>query len=88
MGTAATAHELRFNMETRFTEILDQARKLNREEQVMLANALYEGLPADHKVHDAWLEESQRRAEAADRGEMTSRDADEVLADIRKMLGK
>ena len=54
----------------------------------MLASAVHQNLESRDFIHQAWLKESQRRADTVDRGEMTSRDADEVMADIRKLIQK
>lgn len=73
-------------MPINFETILEQAKELNRDEQVMLANALYHGqVPV---YHEAWLAETNRRLEAADRGEVDWVDMEEALKRIRAITRK
>ena len=79
-------------MNARVTSILEEARKLTLDEreelvlrlQVELDKDESEGTPEE--IEAAWMEEVERRAAAFERGETTSRPADEVHARIREYL--
>ncbi len=68
--------------------VTTEAEKLDRHSQFLLIEKLARQLGETSEHREAWLEESRRRAEAVDRGEMELRDASEVFARVRKMIGK
>lgn len=71
-----------------FESIAREAEQLDTSDRVRLAERLFENVIETSEHRAAWLVESKRRAEAIDRGEMELRDASEVHARIRKLIGK
>jgi Putative addiction module component len=72
-------------MNERVKKLTEEAAKLSREEQAELLENLYAILdPVDPAIERAWIEESERRIDAYLRGEITSTDANEVLAKYLK----
>lgn len=79
-------------MNKRVTSIIEEARKLSPEEreELLLRLALEfedegsEGTPEE--IEAAWIEEVERRVDAFERGETTSRSHADVMADLHKML--
>ena len=71
-------------------KLLEQALNLSEEERERLAEALFATLQreAPEDVALAWDEEVRRRVRAAERGETSARDWDEVYRELRaKHLG-
>lgn len=64
--------------------ILDEARKLPPEERVALAEAIIATIEPDPSLEKEWAEEINDRVEAYRRGELTARDFDEVIAELRR----
>ncbi len=79
-------------MNDRVRAIIEEARKLSPQERVELVELLEaefageesEGTPEE--IEAAWLEEVERRIAAAERGETTFVDAEEVLARMRQLI--
>ena len=76
-------------MNDRVRAIIEEARKLTPEERLELVDTL-EAEFSDHgtpeEIEAAWLEEVERRMAAAERGETTFVDAEEVLARMRQII--
>ena len=71
-------------MNQRVTTLLEQAKSLPKEDQSLLAEAMYELVnPPDPQWESAWLKECQDRLAAYERGEMKVHDFDEVIARLR-----
>lgn len=71
-------------MDRRVATLLEQAKRLPKEDQSILAEAMYELVnPPDPEWEAAWLKECQDRLAAYDRGEMKAHDFDEVIARLR-----
>ena len=70
--------------------IQNEIPSLSPEERVKLIDLLWDSLsePELKAREAAWAAESERRIDAFDAGKLESRDADEVLADLRKTLRK
>ena len=72
--------------------IIDEARKLSREERREMFDLLEAEFAGDQgdgtpeEIEAAWLEEVRRRIAAADRGDATFVDAEEVIARARKLI--
>ena len=75
-------------MDSNFETIAREAEQLEPHERAMLAERLIENVIATSEHRSAWIAESRRRAEAIDKGEMELRDASEVHARVRKLIGK
>jgi putative addiction module component (TIGR02574 family) len=76
-------------MNDRIRNLVEEARKLTPEERLELVGLLEadladEGTPEE--IEAAWVEEVERRIAAAERGEATFVDADEVLARMRQLI--
>lgn len=76
-------------MNDRVRAIVEETRKLTSEERRELVNLLEaeladEGTPEE--IEAAWMEEVERRVTAAERGETTFVDADEVLRGMRQLI--
>jgi putative addiction module component (TIGR02574 family) len=79
-------------MNDRVRAIIEEARKLSPQERVELVDLLEaefageesEGTPEE--IEAAWREEVERRVAAAERGETTFVDAEEVLARMRQLI--
>lgn len=76
-------------MNQRIRQIIEEARKLSPEERMDLIDQLEaefgsEGTPEE--IEAAWMEEVGRRIERAERGEGTTYDFDEVMAELRAKL--
>ena len=79
-------------MNDRVRAIIEEARKLTPQERLELVDLLEaeftgeesEGTPEE--VEAAWLEEVERRIAAAERGEATFVNAEEVLARMRQLI--
>jgi hypothetical protein len=78
-------------MNSRVHAIVEEARKLTRDERMELLDLLEvefpggsEGTPGE--IEAAWIEEVRRRIAEAERGEATFIDADEVLAEARRLI--
>lgn len=68
-------------------QIEEQARALTAEERVQLAESLLESVHepiAD--IQAAWADEIERRVAAFDRGEIASYDAEDVFAEVRRIV--
>lgn len=73
-------------MSSTFDSILQSAEQLSSEEQLRLANALYQRqLPTNH---DAWLEETRKRMAADKRGEVEWIDQDDAMKRLRAITRK
>ena len=68
--------------------VITEAEKLDQHSQFLLAERLARklGQTAEHRA--AWSEESRRRADAYDRGEIESIDAEEVFRNLRNLIRK
>jgi putative addiction module component (TIGR02574 family) len=79
-------------MNDRIRNIVDEARKLTPQERLELFDLLEvefagnEGDGTPEEVQAAWLEEVERRIAAAERGETTFVDAEEVMARVRRRI--
>lgn len=78
-------------MNDRVRAIVEEARKLSPEERVELLELLEVEFPGGsdgtpEEIEAAWLEEVERRIAAAERGETTFVDAEEVLARMRQLI--
>ena len=79
-------------MNQRVHMIIDEARKLSREERREMFDLLEAEFAGDQgdgtpeEIEAAWLEEVRRRIAAADRGDATFVDAEEVIARARKLI--
>jgi hypothetical protein len=79
-------------MNDRIRAIVEEARKLTTEERLQLFGLLeaeFAGDAADgtpEEIEAAWLDEVERRAARAERGETTSLDAEEVLKRVRQLV--
>lgn len=61
-------------------DIIDKAQKLNKKDQYLIIQSLLESLesPKD-EVEQLWIEESEKRLEAIQSGEMKTHSIDEVF---------
>lgn len=75
-------------MSTEFESILSQAQHLSQDERVMLANALYESVESFQEHLAISGKEAARRAALVDSGEMETFDIEDVMARVRKLIGK
>lgn len=75
-------------MDRDFETIAREAEQLDPQKRYQLAERLMRNLPPSKEHREAWLAESQRRADAVDRGEMELIEGEEALAALRKLLGK
>ncbi len=75
-------------MDRNFESIVHEAELLDPHERAMLAERLIENVIETSEHRAAWLAESKHRADAIDRGEMELRDALEVHARVRSLIGK
>lgn len=74
-------------MNSRVDVLLHEAKQLTEEERESLISALQETLsPVDPRWEAAWIAECEDRINALDRGEMHTRDADEVIEELRAIL--
>ena len=79
-------------MNDRVRAIVEEARKLSPQERLELVDLLEaefageESEGAPEEIEAAWLTEVERRIAAAERGETTFVDADEVLARMRQLI--
>lgn len=76
-------------MNDRVRAIIEEARKLTPQERRELVDLLEaeltdEGSPEE--IEAAWLEEVERRIAAAERGDTTFVDAEEVLSRMRQLI--
>lgn len=61
--------------------LIEQARSLTPEERLEVADAILASLDApDHAIDRAWLYEARDRLEALRRGDIDTRDFDQVIA--------
>ncbi len=65
-----------------------EAEKLDRHSQFILVERLARQLGRTTEHRDAWSEESKRRAESYDRGEIEAIDAEDVFKNLRNLIGK
>lgn len=75
-------------MDRNFETIAHEAEQMAPHDQFLLAERLVRKLGETKEHRDAWAAESQRRADAIDRGEMETVDGSEALMRIRKIVGK
>jgi hypothetical protein len=79
-------------MNDRVRAIIEEARKLTPEERVELLDLLDaafaedEGDGTPQEIEAAWLDEVERRAVRAERGETKSIDFDEAMARARRRI--
>lgn len=59
------------------------ALELPRADRVHLAERLIESLDTDDEVLQAWIDESERRLDAIERGEAKTVPFEEVMAELR-----
>jgi putative addiction module component (TIGR02574 family) len=68
------------------TEIEERALGLTAEERAKLVDILLESLyEPTPEIQRAWAEEIERRVAAYDRGEIRTRDAEDVFAQARRI---
>lgn len=72
-------------MDRDFNSIVDDALSLDAGHRGELVDKLIVSLSKEEKLFAAHLTEAKRRLDAYDRGEITARDAKDVMADIRKL---
>lgn len=60
--------------------------KLATADRIHLAKRLRASLAEDDEILAAWQEEAERRADAADRGEIAVVDVDEAIAEARARI--
>lgn len=68
--------------------VLELAQQLDKRDQVLLAEKLYEGIVETEEIREMWNREALRRYDAYLRGEETAIDAAESIAKARKMIGQ
>ena len=70
------------------TAIQEEILGLPAAERARLIDLLWDSISEpQHRVREsAWAAESERRIDAYDAGKLSARDADEVLADLKKGL--
>ncbi|MDP4198570.1 MAG: addiction module protein [Bacteroidota bacterium] len=73
-------------MDRDFESIAADAERLDTREQILLAQRLMRNAGPSHEHREAWLAESQRRAEAYDRGEMEAFDGDDVMRELHQLI--
>ena len=79
-------------MNQRVRMIVDEARKLSREERREMFDLLEAEFAGDQgdgtpeEIEAAWLEEVRQRIARSERGDATFVDAEEVLARARKLI--
>lgn len=74
-------------MNSRVDVLLHEAKQLTEDEREALISALQATLvPADPQWEAAWIKECEDRIDALDRGEMHTRDAGEVIEELRATL--
>jgi len=67
--------------------VIDQARRLSAEDQVVLLDALSDLIsPPDAEWEAAWAKECEARLAAYEQGEMEAEDFDVVMERLRKEL--
>ena len=69
-------------------KIFDQALSLPQEERRRVAEALLDAMPPEtaDEIELAWLEETRRRADRLERGQVQARDGERVLAELEAKL--
>ena len=67
-------------------KILEEAMHLDPSTRALIAETLLESLDfeEDFDISQAWRDETQRRCEQIDRGEVELIDSDTVMAELRK----
>ena len=77
-------------METVISKLTDQALSLSTIDRVHLADRLLESLnsPSSKELNALWANETERRIDKLDSGEVQAIPGEKVLADIRKQLAK
>ena len=76
-------------MTSRIDALIEQAKALSAEEQVVLLNTLQDLLaPAPEGWDEAWIAECEERLAAYDRGEVKADDFDVALSDLRRKYGR
>ena len=76
-------------MTDRIEALVEQAKALSAEEQVVLLNTLQDLLtPPAAGWESAWIRECEDRLSAFDRGETKAADFDSVIADLKKKYGR
>jgi hypothetical protein len=79
-------------MNQRVRMIVDEARKLSREERREMFDVLEAEFAGDQgdgtpeEIEAAWLEEVRQRIARSERGDATFVDAEEVIARARKLI--
>jgi Putative addiction module component len=79
-------------MNQRVRMIVDEARKLSREERREMFDLLEAEFAGDQgdgtpeEIEAAWLEEIRKRIAASERGDATFVDAEDVIARARKLF--
>ena len=76
-------------MTNRIEALVEQAKALSAEEQVVLLNTLQDLLtPPAAGWEGAWIRECEDRLSAFDRGETKAVDFDAVISDLKKKYGR
>ena len=76
-------------MTSRIDALIEQAKALSAEEQVVLLNTLQDLLaPAPEGWDEAWIAECEERLAAYDRGEVKADDFDVALSVLRRKYGR
>jgi putative addiction module component (TIGR02574 family) len=64
-------------------EIIDEALTLKPQERYKIIETIYESLSASNlEIEQAWIEESHRRIEAIEKGEMETIPYEEVFSSV------
>jgi hypothetical protein len=75
-------------MDRDYESIAREAEQLGREDRHRLAERLTRDLKPTKEHKEAWYQESKRRSEVYDRGEMKAYDAEDVMKELRKITRK
>lgn len=76
-------------MNDRVRHLSQEARRLPPAERAQLIENLLASLDEpDARIDAAWAEEAERRLQLVDGGEMPTRDAAEVMAELRRRQGR
>ncbi len=72
--------------DTQFRLLESQVLELPKAERITLTENLLKSLSEEDEVLAAWIEEADRRADALDRGETHTVDAEEVISKARARI--
>jgi putative addiction module component (TIGR02574 family) len=77
-----------FAMATTVDQIVEEARRLSRDQIAELVDRLTESLTFEPEIEDAWKKEVRRRVAEIEKGEVKGVPGDEVSAHIRQIIGR